>query len=171
MKMELIAALLHEPQVLLLDEPTIGLDVVAQIAIQRCLREYNQSRGATIMLTSHYMKDVEALCERVLVIARGSLIHDGKLSDLMERFGQEKLLKLHFEGTAPPEWVTQLGPADIQGPIVQMRLHRSEVAAVVGRVLSHGGLIDLGVQDPPLEEVIAKLYAEDSEDAKAGLNE
>ena len=166
MKMELIAALLHEPKVLLLDEPTIGLDVVAQIAIQKCLREYNQSRGATIMLTSHYMKDVEALCERVLVIARGALIHDGSLSSLVERFGQEKLLRLHFEGTAPPHWVTQLGQADIQGPVVQMRLDRTEVASVVGRVLSQGGLIDLGVQDPPLEEVIARLYAEDSADAK-----
>src|SRR5499425_3320025 len=77
MKMELIAALLHQPKLLLLDEPTIGLDVVAQVAIQRCLREYNVTRGVTMLLTSHYMRDVEALCPRVLVIAHGKLIYDG----------------------------------------------------------------------------------------------
>src|SRR6202008_2825658 len=77
MKMELIAALLHEPALLLLDEPTIGLDVVAQVAIQRCLKEYNLSRGVTMLLTSHYMRDVEALCERVLVITHGRVIYDG----------------------------------------------------------------------------------------------
>jgi len=159
MKMELIAALLHEPKVLLLDEPTIGLDVVAQIAIQKCLREYNQRHGATVMLTSHYMKDVEALCERVLVIAKGELIHDGTLSSLVDRFGREKILRLHFEGTAPPSWIKELGESQIEGPVVQMRLDRSEVGHVVGRVLSQGNLIDLLVQDPPLEEVIAKLYA------------
>src|SRR5205085_5198000 len=77
MKMELIAALLHEPRLLLLDEPTIGLDVVAQVAIQRCLKEYNATRGVTMLLTSHYMRDVEALCPRVLVIATGRVTYDG----------------------------------------------------------------------------------------------
>src|SRR5207253_3067449 len=80
MKMELIAALLHRPKLLLLDEPTIGLDVVAQVAIQRCLREYNKVRGVTMLLTSHYMRDVEALCSRVMVINHGRLIYDGALS-------------------------------------------------------------------------------------------
>ena len=80
MKMELIAALLHEPQLLLLDEPTIGLDVVAQVAIQRCLKEYNARRGVTMLLTSHYMRDVEALCSRVLVIAQGRVFYDGPLA-------------------------------------------------------------------------------------------
>lgn len=158
MKMELIAALLHEPKVLLLDEPTIGLDVVAQIAIQKCLREYNSRRGATIMLTSHYMKDVEALCERVLVIAQGTLLHDGTLSSLVNRFGNEKVLRLHFEGTAAPAWVHDLGKAEVEGPVVTMRLERSSVASVVGAILAKGGLIDLLVQDPPIEEVIAKVY-------------
>src|SRR5437016_10701988 len=79
MKMELIAALLHQPQLLLLDEPTIGLDVVAQVTIQKCLKEYNARRGVTMLLTSHYMRDVEALCSRVLVITHGKVIHDGPL--------------------------------------------------------------------------------------------
>src|SRR5450631_3867884 len=102
MKMELIAALLHQPQLLLLDEPTIGLDVVAQVTIQKCLREYNASRGVTILLTSHYMRDVEALCKRVLVITHGHLVYDGSLVGIAERFGNEKLVKLQFQGSDSP---------------------------------------------------------------------
>src|SRR5215218_4798108 len=92
MKMELIAALLHQPRLLLLDEPTIGLDVVAQVTIQQCLREYNARRGVTMLLTSHYMRDVEALCRRVLVIAQGRLVYDGELEGLADRFGHAKLV-------------------------------------------------------------------------------
>src|ERR1700719_567877 len=88
MKMELIAALLHEPQLLLLDEPTIGLDVVAQVTIQKCLREYNSARGVTMLLTSHYMRDVEALCSRVLVITHGKVVYDGPLTTILDRFGR-----------------------------------------------------------------------------------
>src|SRR5438132_300405 len=91
MKMELIAALLHQPRLLLLDEPTIGLDVIAQGAIQRCLKEYNEARGVTMLLTSHYMRDVEALCARVLVIAHGRVVHDGPLAGIADRFGSTKL--------------------------------------------------------------------------------
>src|ERR1700728_2917083 len=103
MKMELIAALLHRPQLLLLDEPTIGLDVVAQGMIQRCLRDYHTIRGVTMLLTSHYMRDVEALCDRVLVINHGSLIYDGPLSRIVERFSESKLVKLQFEEDAPED--------------------------------------------------------------------
>ncbi len=88
MKMELIAALLHRPKLLLLDEPTIGLDVVAQGMIQRCLRDYHARRGVTTLLTSHYMRDVEALCDRVLVITHGNLVYDGPLSRIVERFSE-----------------------------------------------------------------------------------
>src|ERR671939_11322 len=101
MKMELIAALLHEPRLLLLDEPTIGLDVVAQVAIQRCLKEYNASRGVTMLLTSHYMRDVEALCSRVLVITHGRLVYDGPLAGITEQFGRQKLVKLQFADGVP----------------------------------------------------------------------
>src|SRR6185437_10036520 len=87
MKMELIAALLHRPQLLLLDEPTIGLDVVAQVKIQECLKEYHTRRGVTMLLTSHYMRDVEALCSRVLVITHGNLVYDGPLMGITEKFG------------------------------------------------------------------------------------
>jgi ABC-2 type transport system ATP-binding protein len=107
MKMELIASLLHRPRLLLLDEPTIGLDVVAQVAIQKCLKDYNATRGVTMLLTSHYMRDVEALCSRVLVIKEGHLIYDGALSGITEQFGRAKLVKLHFAGeTAPLGWTS-----------------------------------------------------------------
>src|SRR6516164_9777573 len=93
MKMELIAALLHQPRLLLLDEPTIGLDVVAQVTIQKCLKEYNSQRGVTMLLTSHNMRDVEALCSRVMVITHGQLIYDGPLARITEQFGNEKRVK------------------------------------------------------------------------------
>src|SRR5881227_219698 len=98
MKMELIAALLHQPRLLLLDEPTIGLDVVAQVTIQKCLKEYNSVRGVTMLLTSHYMRDVEALCSRVLVISHGKAVYDGPLARIIEQFGLAKLVKLQFAG-------------------------------------------------------------------------
>src|ERR1700694_1115267 len=103
MKMELIAALLHQPRLLLLDEPTIGLDVVAQVTIQKCLRDYHTTRGVTILLTSHYMRDVEALCKRVLVITHGKMVYDGALAGITEQFGRAKLVKLQFEGNDSPD--------------------------------------------------------------------
>src|SRR5207237_1336053 len=101
MKMELIASLLHKPQLLLLDEPTIGLDVLAQVTIQKCLKEYNATRGVTMLLTSHYMRDVEALCKRVLVITHGKVVYDGPLTRIVEQFGSAKLVKVQFDGEAP----------------------------------------------------------------------
>src|SRR6516164_2753925 len=109
MKMELIAALLHQPKLLLLDEPTIGLDVVAQATIQKCLKDYNAGHGVTMLLTSHYMRDVEALCKRVLVISHGKVIYDGPLAKIMEQFGRSKLVKLHFDGSPPPEDLERFG--------------------------------------------------------------
>src|SRR5437764_92724 len=103
MKMELIAALLHRPRLLLLDEPTIGLDVIAQVAIQKCLRDYHASRGVTMLLTSHYMRDVEALCDRVLVITHGTLVYDGPLSGITDRFGRAKLVRLQFAQGIPDD--------------------------------------------------------------------
>src|SRR5437868_2977429 len=109
MKMELIAALLHQPRLLLLDEPTIGLDVVAQVAIQKCLKEYHARRGVTVLLTSHYMRDVEALCQRVLVITHGKLVYDGELSGLAEQFGHAKLVKLEFADAVAPDDLDRYG--------------------------------------------------------------
>jgi ABC-2 type transport system ATP-binding protein len=160
MKMELIAALLHKPRLLLLDEPTIGLDVVAQVKIQECLREYNQSRGVTMLLTSHYMRDVEALCKRVLVINHGRLVFDGPLAGIVERFGQEKLLKLQFHD-AVPAGLDQYGTIlSSNGPTVEMRVQRSRVAQVLSKILDEHQVNDVSVEDPPLEQMIAQVFAE-----------
>ena len=160
MKMELIAALLHRPKLLLLDEPTIGLDVVAQVAIQKCLREYHERRNVTMLLTSHYMRDVEALCDRVLVINHGSLVYDGPLSGIVDRFGRFKLIRLEFEGS-PPADLTRYGDVIKQeGPLAELRVERSEVASVLGAILDQQTLADVSVVDPPLEEVIAKVFKE-----------
>jgi ABC-2 type transport system ATP-binding protein len=157
MKMELIAALLHEPQLLLLDEPTIGLDVVAQVAIQRCLKEYNATRGVTMLLTSHYMRDVEALCQRVLVIAEGRLIFDGPLAGIVERFGREKLIRLHFPADAPRD-LARFGEATLSGPEAEIKVDRGRVSEVLSAILDQYTLVDLSVEDPPLEQVIARVF-------------
>ncbi len=158
MKMELIAALLHQPQVLLLDEPTIGLDVVAQVSIQQCLREYHARRGVTMLLTSHYMRDIEALCRRVLVITQGRLVYDGGLDKLSERFGQGKLIRLEFEGESPDDLARFGEVIRRQGPIVELRVDRARVAEVLGAILDREHLADVSVQDPPLEHVIARVF-------------
>ncbi len=160
MKMELIAALLHEPQLLLLDEPTIGLDVVAQVAIQRCLKEYNAVRGVTMLLTSHYMRDVEALCHRVLVIAHGRIIYDGPLAGITERFGKTKLLRLHFVGDEAPAGLDRYGEVSVEGPVADLKVDRAQVSEVLAAILDRYTLVDMSVEDPPLEQVIAKVFEE-----------
>src|SRR3954464_10170371 len=126
MKMELIAALLHEPQLLLLDEPTIGLDVVAQVAIQRCLKEYNARRGVTMLLTSHYMRDVEALCSRVLVIAHGRLVYDGPLAGITEQFGRHKVVRLQFAEEDPQDDWERFGEVTHKvGPGLDLKVDRA----------------------------------------------
>jgi ABC-2 type transport system ATP-binding protein len=160
MKMELIAALLHKPRLLLLDEPTIGLDVVAQVKIQECLQEYNRTRGVTMLLTSHYMRDVEALCQRVLVINHGKLVFDGPLEGIVERFGQEKILKLQFDGAAP-ESLEGFGTVTTRsGPMAELKVERKKVAGTLNSLLDQHNVVDLSVEDPPLEEMIAKVFAE-----------
>jgi ABC-2 type transport system ATP-binding protein len=161
MKMELIAALLHRPRLLLLDEPTIGLDVVAQATIQKCLKEYNAVRGVTMLLTSHYMRDVEALCARVLVISHGKLIYDGPLAGVTEQFGRSKLVRLHFEGDTTPDDLERFGEVtNREGPMADLKVERGRVAKVLGVILDRYTVIDMSVQDPPLDQVIARVFEE-----------
>jgi ABC-2 type transport system ATP-binding protein len=132
MKMELIASLLHQPQLLLLDEPTIGLDVVAQVTIQKCLKDYNTRRGVTMLLTSHYMRDVEALCSRVLVITHGRLIYDGALAGITGQFGRFKLLRVQFEGENTPGDLARFGEiTGNDGPVASLKIDRPRVAEVL----------------------------------------
>jgi ABC-2 type transport system ATP-binding protein len=159
MKMELIAALLHQPRLLLLDEPTIGLDVVAQAAIQRCLKDYNARRGVTMLLTSHYMRDVEALCSRVLVINHGLVIYDGPLSGIREQFGRSKIVKLQFAGETTPEGLEEFGEVTSRdGPSVDLDVERSRVAEMLALILDRYTVVDMSVQDPPLEMMIARVF-------------
>jgi len=165
MKMELIASLLHEPKLLLLDEPTIGLDVIAQATIQRCLREYNNTRQVTMLLTSHYMRDVEALCSRVLVIAHGRLFYDGPLTGIMERFGNMKLLRLQFDGDTPPAGLDRFGEVKRTGPVAELSVDRTKVSRILAEILDQHNVVDMSVQDPPLDQVIARVFEASREEA------
>src|SRR4051794_18490770 len=159
MRMELIAALLHRPQLLLLDEPTIGLDVVGQATIQKCLREYNSSRGVTMLLTSHYMRDVEALCQRVLVISHGKAVYDGPLTGISEQFGKVKLLHLQFADGVAPTNLEQFGEVTRrEGPVADLRIDRSRITDALGVILDRYQVIDMSVQDPPLDQMIARIF-------------
>ena len=160
MKMELIAALLHSPRVLYLDEPTIGLDVVAQAAIRKCLKEYNQQRQVTVLITSHYMKDIEALCDRVLVINHGRLIHDGPLIDIIHRYAKHKMVTLRFHDGSMPDRFDAFGElVRLDPPSVTLRMTRDSVAERTGALLQSYQIDDLNVEDPPIEEVIGMMFA------------
>src|SRR4051812_27593169 len=152
MKMELIAALLHSPEVLFLDEPTIGLDVVAQHNIQKFLKHYQQVRGITILLTSHYMKDVAALCKRVVIIAGGQIVHDGSLEAVIDRFSDYKVLSLEFADDRMPTDLSRFGKVlEIAAPRARLEVNRANVAAILSKVLSDYSIHDVSVEDPPLE--------------------
>jgi ABC-2 type transport system ATP-binding protein len=160
MKMELIAALLHSPEVLFLDEPTIGLDVVAQHNIQKFLKHYQQHRGITILLTSHYMKDVAALCKRLVIIAGGEIVHDGSLAGVIDRFSDYKILTLDFAGDAMPSDLVRFGRVlEIAPPRARIEVERRKIADVLSTVLANYAIQDVSVEDPPLEDVIASLFA------------
>ncbi len=160
MKMELIAALLHSPDVLFLDEPTIGLDVVAQHNIQQFLKHYQRERKITVLLTSHYMKDIAALCQRVVVIAHGMIIYDGSLSGIIDRFGGYKIVSLSFAGVIPSANLARFGDVISEDPPkVKLRVDRERVGEVLAAVLDQYELADVGVEDPPLEEVIADVFS------------
>jgi ABC-2 type transport system ATP-binding protein len=161
MKMELIAALLHSPEVLFLDEPTIGLDVVAQHNIQTFLRQYQIARKTTILLTSHYMKDVAALCRRVVVIAQGRIMYDGSLSGIVDRFSRHKVVTLQLaEDNMAGDWARYGEVVEHQTPKVRIRISRDVVPEVLAAILANHPVEDVNVEDPPLEQVIAELFSQ-----------
>ena len=162
MKMELIAALLHSPDVLFLDEPTIGLDVIAQHNIQLFLRHYQKLRKITILLTSHYMKDVAALCKRVVIIAQGRIMYDGSLAGIIDRFSNHKVVTLLFadgEGRMPGDLARYGEVIEEQAPKVKLRVPRRAVPDVLSGILARHTIEDVSVEDPPLEEVIAEMFS------------
>jgi len=171
MKMELIAALLHRPEVLFLDEPTIGLDVVAQHKIQQFLKYYQEERSITILLTSHYMKDIAALCKRVVVIAQGQIQYDGSLSGIVDSFSGDKIITLQLSEGTSPNGLERFGNLEkLALPRVSFRCPRSEVSKTLAEILSNYPVDDMSVEDPPLEETISKLYTHVSDQIDSGAS-
>jgi len=158
MRMELIAALLHRPDVLFLDEPTIGLDVVSQRKVQEFLKKYQREQGITVILTSHYMKDVQALCQRAIIINQGEIKHDGPLAEIIDRFSHHKVIELQFSGEMPADLGNYGEVFDVAPPRAKLRVAKAEVPKVLSSLLSRYAIDDIAVQDRPLEEVIAEFF-------------
>ena len=161
MKCELLAALIHKPSILFLDEPTLGLDVNAQAAVRDFLRDYNQRHNATILLTSHYMADITALCARVVMIHEGSLIYDGSLDGVLERFAPYREVKLELKQPRSIENLKQFGEVEsVQGREVRFIVQRADLTSTVNRLLAELDVADMTVTDPPIEQIIGRLFKE-----------
>jgi ABC-2 type transport system ATP-binding protein len=169
MKCELLAALLHQPDVLFLDEPTLGLDVNAQDSIRRFLRDYNARHGATILLTSHYMADIVALCPRVLLMHEGRLMYDGSLKAIVDRFAPYREIEIRLARPAVREELERFGEvASVEGLGARLIVQRTELTRTVQRLFAELEPQDLSVKDPPIEEIIGKLFKRgDVEQAEA----
>lgn len=162
MKVEFAAGLLHRPEVVFLDEPTLGLDVSMQARIRTFIRELNRRSGATILLTSHYMDDIVALCRRVIVIHHGQLLYDGGLSDLAERMAPYKLVAATLRNGAADVDLSRFGEiVSNEGGRVKLRVPRALAAERTAQLVREveGGLADLSVEDPPIEEVIDRVFS------------
>jgi ABC-2 type transport system ATP-binding protein len=166
MKVETAGALLHRPQVLFLDEPTIGLDVTMQKRIRSFVAEYNARYRATVLLTSHYMADVQALCKRVIVIHHGRILFDGELAALATRFGAEKTIGVTLkEGAAEGIDFSPYGRlAGIEDGKASLKVAREVAPDVAGRLLRDLPVADLTIEDPPIEDVIESVFASGSDD-------
>jgi len=167
MKAELLAALLHRPAVLFLDEPTLGLDVNAQARVRSFLADYNRCTGATVLLTSHYMGDITSLCERVLLIHEGRLFHDGSLEELTNRLAPCREVRLELRHPQPAEAFEAFGTLERDNEqdqeqagdrVVRLLIPRDTLTQQVGELLSRFEVLDLEVRDPPIEELIGALF-------------
>jgi ABC-2 type transport system ATP-binding protein len=166
MKVEIVGALLHRPQVLFLDEPTIGLDVTMQKRIRSFVAEYNGRHGATVLLTSHYMADVQALCKRVIVIHHGQILYDGPLTGLAAQFAAHKTIGVALEdGQAD---LTRYGEViHRDGDWVTLRVPKADTSQVASRLLSEQSVLDLTIEEPPIEDVIELVFAQERREAEA----
>ena len=163
MKMELISALIHEPRVLFLDEPTIGLDVVSQKRVREFLRVYNEEHRIVTMLTSHYMQDIEELCPRVIIIDHGKIFFDGPLTSIIDRFSGSKILSLTFDNQATRDF-SEFGQVIEQTPVsVQLKVPRARVTETCRQLLDACSVSDINVQELPVEEVIRQLFGQPHE--------
>ncbi|HEY9669096.1 MAG TPA: ATP-binding cassette domain-containing protein [Coleofasciculaceae cyanobacterium] len=159
MKAELLAALLHQPKVLFLDEPTLGLDVNAQVGVRDFLRDYNQRTGATILLTSHYMADITALCQRVLLIYAGQLIYDGSLEGLVDRFAPYREVQVELANPLPKEMLSTYAEVQsVDGREVRFLVKRETLTSTVSQILAELKVVDLTVTEPPIEEIVGRVF-------------
>lgn len=162
MKMEFIGALLHKPKVLFLDEPTIGLDVVAQLAIRDFIKRYNREYKTTIILTSHYMQDIEALCERVMIIDGGKLFFDGALTDIVDKFSSKKLLTLDFHTPVERSALSEFGIIEhFEGLSAKLRVPRQHISKISAEILSRFDVKDLTIEEVPIEDIIRTLFSKE----------
>jgi ABC-2 type transport system ATP-binding protein len=161
MKCELVAALLHRPKILFLDEPTIGLDVISQDKVRRFLEDYNRRKKTTILLTSHYMRDVERLCRRVVVINNGEIIYDGLLDRLKDRYADHKIIKLRFLQEIPPQGLDRYGEVlEKNGLYAVLKMKKGETAQITSRLLNELPVEDLSIEEVEVEEVISRIFSE-----------
>jgi ABC-2 type transport system ATP-binding protein len=161
MKCELIASLLHQPRVLFLDEPTIGLDVVSQRVVRDFLREHNQKRKTTIILTSHYMADIQELCERVIIIDHGKLFFDGRLNDILDRFADFKLVTVQFQASTNSALTdpTRYGEVVESTPVsLRLKVKRDRVIPACKALLDELPILDIDIQEVPVEDIIRQLF-------------
>lgn len=161
MKCELIAALIHKPKVLFLDEPTIGLDVVMQQKLRDFIKEYNKRYKATILLTSHYMKDVEQLCERVIIIDHGKVLYDGALSDIVKKYAKNKAISVVFKKEISADTLGKLGRVlDLQGTKAILSVPRERTSHVAAKLLEKYPVDDLNIEEPNIEEIIRDVFSQ-----------
>ncbi|MBI2611274.1 ATP-binding cassette domain-containing protein [Candidatus Gottesmanbacteria bacterium] len=167
MKCELIASLLHSPEVIFMDEPTIGLDVVMQKTIRDFIRDYNREYHATILLTSHYMEDVRQLCKRVIIIDHGKLIFDGLLENIVKKFAQEKLLSITFEKEVSRSELEKFG--DLKKfifPHVELAVSRKDSNNIAAKLLETYQIDDLNITEPDIEDIIRRVFAGEKDNSK-----
>lgn len=160
MRGELVAALLHEPPILFLDEPTIGLDLVSKEAVRTFLAEMNRERGTTILLTTHDLVDVERLCQRLLVIDHGRVIEDGTVEEVKARYGTERTLVVDLVEPAPPLVVPRATVVRVEGPRQWLRFRRDNhtASSLLAAVTAQAAVRDLTLEEPAIEEVIHRIY-------------
>jgi ABC-2 type transport system ATP-binding protein len=160
MRGDITAALLHDPEILYLDEPTIGLDVVAKARIRDFLQQLNREREITVLLTTHDMADIERLCSRMIIIDHGRLIYDGSLETIKDRFGGERTLIVDLEEAAPPIDVPHTRVVQVDGPRQWLRFRREDTSAadVVAAVAARARIVDLAIEEPQIEDIVRRIY-------------
>jgi ABC-2 type transport system ATP-binding protein len=164
MRGELTASMLHDPEILFLDEPTIGLDIVAKARVREFLASVNRERGVTVLLTTHDLSDIERLCRRLLIIDHGRVIYDGGLDSLIERYGEERTLIVDLEEPAEPLEVAGARVVRVEGPRQWLRFRRDSVSAaqLTAAVAAQARLVDLAIDEPDIEDVVRRIYLDRS---------